>query len=186
MFELLIIIPKMVRVSTLIHIWKVSIRKLASFCPVAPVSYLEMAFRAKQDTITKKVRAVIFSWLSMVWLPTPVCVLGTVVPTEPFATGSALPPLSPPSLFFSISGKPHQSTSRDKIKWVKNEDMWVLLHNGKSYNIAIMYFPPSSFSERTKGEYRIFKGSKIIGFSRTLEAAKRRAEKIKITGRVFK
>jgi hypothetical protein len=55
--------------------------------------------------------------------------------------------------------------------------MWVLIRDGKSFNIAIMPF---------QGVYRIFKKSRITGYSRTLKAAKRRAEKIKVTGHVFK
>jgi hypothetical protein len=186
MHKRLVVIPKMVRVSTLVHVFQVSVGKLNTITPVSFVSYFEMTLRAKQDAIAEKVRAAVFSWFPVMWLPTPVSAFGSVASAEPFTTSSTLPPLSFPSLLFSVGRKSHQSVSRNAVKWVKNGDMWVLLHNGKSYNIAIMYFPPSSFSGRARGEYRVFKGSRIIGFARTLEAAKQRAERIKVTGRVFK
>ena len=186
MWKKLVVIPKVIRVSAFIHMWQVSIRKLFTLLPVSSMPNIQMALRTKQNTITEQVRAFIASWFPMMWLPAPISAFGSVSSPKSLTTSGTQAPLSFPSLLFSVSRKSHHSTSRKEIKWVKNGDMWVLLHNGKSYNIAIMYFPPSSFSQRNRAEYRIFKGSKIIGFSRTLEAAKRRAEKIKITGRVFK
>ena len=180
----LVIVPLMVRVFALVHMWQVSISKLAAKLKITAVPHLQVALRAKQDAITEKIRTTIFSWFPVVGLPAPVSAFDSIGSADTFTASGTQSPLTLPSLLYSVGRKGHRSTSHVEVSnprvrngWVRNEDMWVLIRDGKSYNIAVMPF---------RGVYRIFKGSKIIGFSRTLEAAKRRAEKIKITGRVFR
>lgn len=180
----LIVEPLMVRVNTLIHMWQVSIRKLTAKLEITSVSHLKVTLKAKQDAIAEVIGASVFSWFPVMRLPTPVSAFGTIGSADAFTTGGAQSSLAFPSILYSVGRESHRSTSRVEVSsprvkngWVRNDDMWVLIRDGKSYNIAVMPF---------QGVYRIFKGSKLIGFSRTLEAAKRRAEKIKITGRVFK
>ena len=180
----LVVIPLVIRVSTLIHVWQISIGKLNSVMEITFMTDFKMTPKTKQDTVAEKVRAVIFSWFPVMWLPAPVSAFGSIGSANAFATSGTQSSLTLPSLLYSIGRKGHRSTSRVEIAnprvkngWIRNEDMWVLIRDGKSYNIAVMPF---------QGVYRIFKGSRLIGFSRTLEAAKRRAEKIKISGRIFK
>ena len=86
-----------------------------------------------------------------------------------------------------VKNRVEVASARVKNGWIRNEDMWVLIREGKSHNIAIAYAPPWPPGDRkAKGQFSIFKGSKIIGFSRTLGAAKRRAEKIKTPRTPFK
>ena len=182
----LIVKPLMIRVNALIHMWQVSISKLDSIAEVTAMTNLKMTLKAKQDAISEVVGATVFSWLPVVRLPTPVCAFGSVGSADALATSGTPPSLAFPSLLYSVGRKGHSSTSRVEVSnprvkngWVRNEDMWVLMRDGKSYNIAVMPVPLG------KG-YRIFKGSRLFGVSRTLEAAKRRAEKIKTPRQPFK
>jgi len=180
----LVVKPLMIRVNTLIHMWQVSISKLNSIVEVPAVTHFKVTFKAKQDAIAEVVRAAVFLWLPVMGLPTPVSAFGSIRSADAFATSGAQPPLTFPSLLYSVSRKGHRSPSRVEVAnprvkngWVRNGDMWVLIRDGKSYNIAVMPF---------QDMYRIFAGSRLIGFSRTLKAAKQRAEKIKTPRQPFK
>lgn len=182
----LVVKPLMVRVYTLVHMWQVSIRKLNSIVEVPTMSYFKMALRAKQDAVSEVIRATIAFWFPVMRLPTPVSASSPVSVAEFFTTVGTNSALSFPSVFYSFGRKGHYNTSRIEIAnprvkngWIRNEDMWVLIRDGKSYNIAIMPVPLG------KG-YRIFKGSRVFGVSRTLDVAKRRAEKIKTPRQPYK
>jgi hypothetical protein len=185
-----LVVMLMVRVSALVHVLKNFVGKLDSILPFATVSYLQVALRAKYDTIAEGVRAAMTFGFPVMRLPTPVCTSGAVSFAELFTTIGTMPTLPPPRILYSVARKGHRNTSRVEVAnprvkngWIRNEDMWVLVRDGKSYNVAITYTPPW---EGRKGGYVILKGHRAIGTSRTLEAAKRRAEKIKIPRVPFK
>jgi len=180
----LVVIPKMIGVCALIHVWQVSISKLNTVVKVPAMTHFKMALKAEQDAIAEVIRASIFSWLPVMGLPTPMSAFGSVGATNTFTASGTQSSLASPSLLYSVGRKGHSSTSRIEIAnprvkngWVRNGDMWVLIRGGKSYNIAVMPF---------QGVYRIFTGSRLIGFSRTLKIAKQRAEKIKTPRQPFK
>lgn len=186
----LLVMPLMVRVFSLIHAVILSIGTLVAKLKIPTVPHFQMALRAKQDAVTEGIRAAIFSWFPVMRLPAPALALGAIAPKKRLTTSTTSPPLPVPSLLYSIARKGQHGTShfevsspRVKNGWIWNEDMWVLIRDSKSYNIAVMYTPPW---EGRKGGYAIFRGSKVIGFSRTLEAAKRRAEKIGTPKQPFK
>ena len=186
----LVVVPLMVRVSAFIHVVVCSIGKLVAKLEVPTVSYFQVAIRAKQDAIAKGVVTTVFSWLPVMGLPTPTLAFGTVAPDELFTTRSAQSSLTFPSILYSVGRKGHCSTSRVEVAnprvrngWIRNEGMWVLIRDGKSYNIAIVHTPPWA---GRKGRYDILTGSKVFGSSRTLDAAKRSAEKIKTPRQPYK
>jgi len=185
----LLIVPLMVRVVSFVHAVIRFVGKLASKLKIPAVSHFQMAIRTKQDAIAESVSAAVFSWLPVMRLPTSALAFGTVAPNKFFVADGAPSSLPVPSFLYSVRRKGHSSTSevsnpRVKNGWVRNEDMWVLIRDGVSYNIAVMYSPP--WGKRTRGEYVIFRGSKAIGSARTLAAAKRRAERIKTPRSPFK
>jgi len=180
----LVVKPLMVGVNTLIHVWQVSISKLNAVVKVPAMTYFKMALKAEQDAIAEVIRASIFSWVPVMGLPTPMSAFGSVGATNTFTASGTQSSLAFPSLLYSVGRKGHRSTSRVEVAnprvkngWIRNGDMWVLIRDGKSYNIAVMPFA---------GVYRIFKGSRLVGFSQTLDAAKRRAEKIKTPRQPYK
>jgi hypothetical protein len=111
----LIVIPKMIWVSAFVHVWQVSIRKLNTVTKITFMTNLKMAFRKKQDTITKRISSTVFSWFSMMGLPAPVCVFSSVGSANTLATGCAQSSLPFPSLLYSIRGKGHCGTSRVEV-----------------------------------------------------------------------
>lgn len=180
----LVVKPLMIRVNTLIHMWQISISKLDSIVKVPTVTHFKMTFKAKQDAISEVVRAAVFLWLPVVGLPTPMSAFSSIGSADAFTTSGTQSSLTFPSLLYSVRRKGHGSTSRAEIAnprvkngWIRNGDMWVLIRDGKSHNIAVMPF---------QDVYRIFAGSKLIGFSRTLKVAKQRAEKIKTPRQPYK
>jgi len=84
-----------------------------------------------------------------------------------------------------LTARIEAANPRVKNGWIRNEDMWVLIRDGISYNIAVMYVPPWMAGGR--GGYAVFKGHRTLkGLSRTLVTAKRRAEKIKTPRQPYK
>jgi len=177
--RLLVVVPQMVRVSALVHVRQVSVPKMGTVTPVSFMTNLKVALRTKQNTVAKQIRAALALRLPVMRLPTPVCPFDSVRPTYAFATGSTLSSLPVPSILYSVGRKRHGSTPHRVVKgWKYNgDDMWVLIEDGKSTNVAIMHMPPAySLTKRTRTEYHIFHASKFIGFTLSLAAAKHRAE----------
>jgi len=177
--KILVVVPQVVRVSAFIQVRQVlSIPKLCVRTPVSVVANLKVALRAKQDTVAKQIRASTAYRLPVMRLPTPICPFDSVRPAYALPAGSTQPPLPVPSILYSVRGKRHGSTPRRIINgWKYNgDDMWVLMKDGKSTNIAVMYLPPFGLTKRKRTEYHIFHASKLIGYALSLAAAKRRAE----------
>ena len=114
-FNRLVIIPKMIRVSALIKMWQVSIRKMGTITPTSTaMSYIEMAVRwidAQYCAVPTQVRAFVASWLPMMRMPCPVSAPIMVGENQFFATRGTLPSLPVPSLLYSVARKPYRITS---------------------------------------------------------------------------